>query len=511
MRGLAMRRARIVTAILGVGLTLPAPAHASHSITELYNPFYVVGIVLVVFLSFVIVALVVRQASRLQAWPTVRLGVVGVGRAGWLARVAVGVLRGAGVLGLLLVIGAGLFGHRIDAWNPAPLLVWVVAWVVIPAVQVFVGNVWAVGNPWLVLFEWAERLGGPMKPRAAYPAALGLWPALALFVVLTWFRVSSGVASEPRLIGGLVLAYSIVTWAGMAVFGKHVWLCRGECLTVFYSLLATAAPTEARVTDPATCRTCPLGCAAGSASDAGMSVTEDCVDCPECYARSGGGSINLRPWAVGLLGRRAAGLDTALFVLLMLATGMFGGLLETRTWEKTGVILGVRLAGTDRSRVADAAAFLAIVVLTMAVYWLACLAIRAAGGPSRSTRELAVAFAFSMIPLAAGFHLIHGVDHTVVDAQRLLRLLSDPFGLGWNVLGTRMWPVVPINPRLMWGVQLTVIVAVHVAGVYVAHVRALTLYRDRRAAIRSQFPMVAAIVLFTVSGLWILTRIPMIL
>ena len=214
---------------------------------------------------------------------------------------------------------------------------------------------------------------------------------------------------------------------------------------------------------------------------------------------------------MGLLGRRAAGLDTALFVLLMLATGMFGGLLETRTWEKTGVILGVRLAGTDRSRVADAAAFLAIVVLTMAVYWLACLAIRAAGGPSRSTRELAVAFAFSMIPLAAGFHLIHGVDHTVVDAQRLLRLLSDPFGLGWNVLGTRMWPVVPINPRLMWGVQLTVIVAVHVAGVYVAHVRALTLYRDRRAAIRSQFPMVAAIVLFTVSGLWILTRIPMIL
>jgi hypothetical protein len=500
-----------VAVAIWTALLLAAPAHAGHSLTELYNPFYVVGVTLVVVLSFVVVVLVVQHASRLGSWPTVRVSDGRSDRRAGLARLAMAMVRAAAVLGLLLVILTGLFGHHIASWNPAPKLVWVVAWIVIPAVQVLVGNVWAVANPWLVLFEWAERIVGPMRPRARYRTAVGVWPALGLFVVLVWFRVSSGADSEPRVIGLLVLVYSVVTWAGMAMFGKHVWLCRAECLTVFYSLLAAIAPTEARVIDGAGCRACPLGCAAPPVAGDDWLAAGGCVGCPECSARSAHRSLNVRPWAVGLLGRPAGGVDTMLFVLVMLATGMFGGLLETRAWEKVGVTLGLRLGGAEPSQVAAAAAFVTVVVVTVAVYWLACLAIRATAGSSRSTTELALAFAITMIPLAAGFHLTHGVDHTFEDAQRLLRLLSDPLGLGWNVLGTRMRPVVPASPPFVWYVQLIVIVAAHVAGVYVAHVRALSLYRDRRTAIYSQFPMVAAIILFTVSGLWILTRIPMVL
>ena len=199
------------------------------------------------------------------------------------------------------------------------------------------------------------------------------------------------------------------------------------------------------------------------------------------------------------------------FVLLMLATGMFGGLLETRAWEKLGVTLGMPLGGAGRSALVAAVALVLVVILTIAMYALACAIVRATSGSSRSTIEVALAFAAAMIPLAAGFHLTHGVDHTFEDVQRLARLLSDPLGLGWNVLGTRMWPVVQASPLVVWYVQLIAIVAAHVAGVYVAHVRALTLYRDRRTAIYSQVPMVAVIILFTVSGLWILTRIPMVL
>jgi len=43
-----------------------------------------------------------------------------------------------------------------------------------------------------------------------------------------------------------------------------------------------------------------------------------------------------------------------------------------------------------------------------------------------------------------------------------------------------------------------------VAGVVVAHDRALTLFDDKRTATRSQYPLLGAMVLFTVGGLFLL-------
>jgi hypothetical protein len=123
--------------------------------------------------------------------------------------------------------------------------------------------------------------------------------------------------------------------------------------------------------------------------------------------------------------------------------------------------------------------------------------------------DVALAFASSLIPLAAGFHLTHGLDHTLENLQRLVRLSSDPLGFGWDLFGTRTMPLLKPDPWFVWYVQLAVIIAVHVAGIWVAHVQALALYCDRGAAVRSQFAMVGVMVLFTISGLWILSKIPM--
>jgi hypothetical protein len=119
-----------------------APAGAGHSYTELYNPLYVVGVALVVVASFVVVALVVKRAVA-AGWPTYDLLRLRVALA--LARPALGTaLRVVSVLGLLLLDATGLFGSRIATWNIAPTLVWVVAWIMIPALQLLIGNVWGV-------------------------------------------------------------------------------------------------------------------------------------------------------------------------------------------------------------------------------------------------------------------------------------------------------------------------------------------------------------------------------
>ena len=46
----------------------------------------------------------------------------------------------------------------------------------------------------------------------------------------------------------------------------------------------------------------------------------------------------------------------------------------------------------------------------------------------------------------------------------------------------------------------------HVAGLAIAHDRAVALFADRRDALRSQYPLLALMVLYTVGGLWLLSR-----
>jgi hypothetical protein len=46
----------------------------------------------------------------------------------------------------------------------------------------------------------------------------------------------------------------------------------------------------------------------------------------------------------------------------------------------------------------------------------------------------------------------------------------------------------------------------HVAGLAVAHDRAVDLFTDRRDALRSQYAMLGLMVVYTVGGLWILSR-----
>jgi hypothetical protein len=87
-------------------------------------------------------------------------------------------------------------------------------------------------------------------------------------------------------------------------------------------------------------------------------------------------------------------------------------------------------------------------------------------------------------------------------------LLSDPLGHGWDVLGTA--DVTPnlavLSPNTIWYVQAGALVAGHVAGLTVAHDRAVEIFPERDDALRSQYAMLALMVLYTVGGLWLLSR-----
>jgi hypothetical protein len=85
---------------------------------------------------------------------------------------------------------------------------------------------------------------------------------------------------------------------------------------------------------------------------------------------------------------------------------------------------------------------------------------------------------------------------------------SDPFGFGWNLLGTAdVRPDVGlVDARVAWYTAVVAIVAGHIMAVYVAHVIALREFQNRGAAVRSQLVMLVLMVGYTTASLWIIAQ-----
>jgi hypothetical protein len=65
--------------------------------------------------------------------------------------------------------------------------------------------------------------------------------------------------------------------------------------------------------------------------------------------------------------------------------------------------------------------------------------------------------------------------------------------------------IAPFSPNTVWYVQVGALVAGHVAGLAVAHDRAVSIL-PAREALRSQYAMLGLMVVYTVGGLWLLSR-----
>ncbi len=124
-----------------------------------------------------------------------------------------------------------------------------------------------------------------------------------------------------------------------------------------------------------------------------------------------------------------------------------------------------------------------------------------------SEQPLEPEFVRSLVPIALVYAVAHYFTLLLVQGQYGLRFASDPFGYGWNLFGTADFSpnIAPLSPNTVWYLQVGSLVAGHVAGLAVAHDRAVTLLPERDA-LRSQYALLALMVVYTVGGLWLLSR-----
>jgi hypothetical protein len=148
-----------------------------------------------------------------------------------------------------------------------------------------------------------------------------------------------------------------------------------------------------------------------------------------------------------------------------------------------------------------------MVALIAGFYSLAILGARTVGG-SFGQDELARLFVHSLVPIAFAYTLAHYLTFLLFQGQAMGFLVSDPLGDGSDIFGTADWSVdlALIGATVTWYCQVAIVVAGHVAGLVLAHDRALVLYDDPRASLRSQYWMLAVMIGFTCLALWLLSQ-----
>src|SRR6202040_4210717 len=96
----------------------------------------------------------------------------------------------------------------------------------------------------------------------------------------------------------------------------------------------------------------------------------------------------------------------------------------------------------------------------------------------------------------------------LIQGQYIIPLASDPFGFGWDLFGTAAHRVdiTVVGARLASDAAGTEIVLGHVVAVYPAHARAIHPLPQRGAALRSEVPLTALMVVYTFISLSILAE-----
>jgi len=441
---------------------LPAQGHGFGARYDLPLPLplWIAGAVSTVVLSFVVMALAVRSGADAASSPA---RVVRDTSTDAMARAIVFIARLLAVAMLVLIVVAGSIGDQMPTSNIAPTAIWIGWWVGFSYLSAFGGDIWAVVNPWSTIFEGFERLasrdGGSDMPRHAWPQALGAWPACLLFLVFAWLELVWDGRSIPSKLAACVMAFSLLTWAGMFLYGRRTWLQHADPFALAFGILARLSPARLRAGVPE-----------------GRDMTPSLV----------------------------------VFVLLMLSTVTFDGVMATPAWQRIQDAAYAALpvpAGT-RLAIINTAGLIVFCALVVAVYHGVARWIAHACGHAMSPGEAARAFVLTLVPIAIAYLLAHYLAYFLVQGQLLIRLISDPFGFGWNLFGTaRFRPDVGIvGTRFVWYTSLIAIVLGHVVAVMLAHIVALRRLRDRTLAARSQLPMLALMVGYTMMSLWIVAQ-----
>lgn len=464
--------ALIAGAVVLVALIAPATAsaHGLGGIRDLPIPgwLFLFGGATVLIVSFLALGVLWREprldasaGTPLPAWmqwiifaPVVRVAV-----------------RTLSLLLLVLVWSAAAFGTDRPSQNLAPTFIYVLFWVGITVASVIFGNVWSVLDPWRTVADvvaWLSARIGVRRTASEYPRWLGIWPAVLLLGSFTVLELVYRDPARPRVLAFAILLYSVVTWSGMVAFGRRDWGLNGDGFRVYFGFLSRVSLFGSRIVNgrkEAVLRQ-PLSRLA---------------------------EIERRPGVIA-------------FFATMLGSVAFDGLSRSSWWLDR--VYDIQSSISDPAVADRVIMLLNLSGLILTILFVAGVYTGAVKVAERIAGEsFSGVFVFSLVPIAFVYALAHYFSLLVVQGQFAIPLISDPYGRGWNLIGTDDFqPKLDVlSPNATWYVAVGALVLGHVCGLIVAHDRAVAESPSPDVAVRTQYAMLALMILYTIGGMWLLS------
>ena len=448
---------------------LPVVAHAFGKRYDLPVPLwlFVIGGAAVVFASFLVVLpTAVRPAT--VTGPSVGDGVSP-------RRVAPVRMVLAWLLFAALAVG-GWIGSQAVAENLVTTAFWLLVWIAVPISCGLIGDWTHPVNPFAAVARAFDRdrvrtllLGN--SRRAVWPERLGYWPAAILFfAVASGELVYNATATLPSVTATAIVVYMAISAVMGMLFGGEAWIARGELFSVLWSTWGRLGWWR--------------------------------------FAAPG-----RRGFFGGLTVPFEATASRITFLLLLLVSVSFDGLLSTPAWKAFVTKLpDALLPGTTLFLLFETLVFLVLVALAWLVFGGFAAAVRRAGRLEPSTMEVLAGLMRSLLPISFGYLVAHNADYLAINGQLLIPILGNPFGFN----GVRLLPApfndsYQINANLLpssvlWYGEVTLIIAVHIAAVVLAHQYLGRTARAARNARRAEGPWIVAMVGYTMTSLWLLAQ-----
>lgn len=350
------------------------------------------------------------------------------------------------VLIFLLVIYAGLMGTQIPQANIATVLTWNIWWAGLILSIFFLGSAWCAVCPWNTLATWY------VKPKLWWiklnnsleltpPKWLrSVWPALMMFVGLTWLELGYGVTTSPYATALLSLLMVLLATASLALYKNRAfchYICPVGRTIGFYAQLA---PVELRPVDQAVCNDCKtLECFNGSATiDAcptqlvmgRLTQNTYCTSCGNCVQSCPSANVawRIRPQSQEAIQSARPHWDEAWFMLVLLTLTSFHGITMMEFWE-TGLRHFAQFIG-DSGRLLPSftvGLFLSI-LMPVSVYALAVQLLRKFTATDVSFKKLFSSLVFVSLPLAFAYHLAHNLNHLIRESVGVSQVIMNPLG-----------------------------------------------------------------------------------
>ena len=364
-------------------------------------------------------------------------------------------------LGLVLVGYTAMAAYLAPdfATNPTAGLVYVIFWLGLIPASLVLGPVWRELNPVRTIHLILARATGSDPEEAGLrplPPWVGAWPAAVGLFAFAWLELVAPDRATTPVIRVFFTAYFGLHLLGTLVFGSR-WLDRGDAFEVFSLLLGRLSPFGRRTDGLVVVRN-PLANLAGLTPAPGLAAVVCVLLGSTAYDSLTGSPSFVRWYQASPLGATLAG-----------TIGLLGAVL----------VIGAAYGGAT-----------VLAGRTTTVPW----------------RSMPGAFAHTIVPIALGYLVAHYLTLFVLEGQRTMVAISDPFSDGSDWFGTAGRGVdlsIASHPTMIASVQVGAIVVGHVLGAISAHERAVRLFPPGRV-VAGQLPLMALMVAYTVTGLLLL-------